>query len=66
MARTVTKSCKGCGRRIVGHPNKRFCCQKCKDDYHNKHNPRGYGVGRDDWEQDADTVHPFSSDAFEP
>jgi len=24
------------------HPNRKFCCNKHKDKYHNIHNPRGY------------------------
>lgn len=27
--------CPCCGSAIVGHPNKRFCDQKCKDRHHN-------------------------------
>ncbi len=30
--------CEQCGRK---HNRKRFCSNKCKDRYHNLHNPRG-------------------------
>lgn len=30
--------CKQCGRE---HNRKKFCSNKCKDRYHNMHNPRG-------------------------
>jgi len=56
--------CPHCGNRVNGHPNKKFCSQKCKDRFYNKMNPRGYGA-RSDWDRYADTVHPFSSEAFE-
>lgn len=36
-----TRSCPDCGSAISGHPNKKFCGQKCKDHYHNIRNPRG-------------------------
>lgn len=29
------RECPCCGAAIVGHPNKRFCNQKCKDRHHN-------------------------------
>lgn len=32
------KTCLQCGRR---HNRKKFCSDKCKDTYHNWHNPRG-------------------------
>lgn len=37
------KTCPNCGRKVVGHKNKKFCGQRCKDHYHNRNNPRGYG-----------------------
>lgn len=44
--RRVTKRCPSprCGKTFTGHPNKRFCNLRCKDRYHNTHNPRGYGL----------------------
>jgi hypothetical protein len=36
------KKCPNCGKKVVGHPNKRFCRSKCKDRFHNTNNPRGY------------------------
>lgn len=54
--RLVTKACKGCERKMTGHPNKRFCCQRCKDRYWNAENPRGYGLER---EIDRDDRHTF-------
>lgn len=62
------RKCPNCGNRVHGHPNKRFCGQRCKDKYHNRTNPRGYYApeNKDDWERYAETVHPFSSEAFEP
>jgi len=39
------KRCKcGCGMVIIGHPNKKFVNTKHKDRYHNRTNPRGYGL----------------------
>lgn len=58
------RRCPNDGKPIKGHPNKRFCNARCKDQYHNRTNPRGYGA-RSDWDRYADTVHPFSSEAFE-
>jgi hypothetical protein len=61
------RKCPCCGNRIAGHPNKKFCGQKCKDRYHNTVNPRGYGARpeRDDWDRYGDEIHPFSTEAFE-
>ena len=44
----MAKHCPYCQRTVKGHPNKKFCGQKCKDRYHNTVNPRGYGARRDD------------------
>lgn len=41
-----TKRCPHCGNVVRGHPNKRFCGQRCKDRFHNTRNPRGYGLLR--------------------
>lgn len=69
------KRCKcGCGTKIIGHPNKKFVNQRHKDKFHNRTNPRGYGLLRsfsrddDDHLSDDDkryyaTVHPFSDEA---
>lgn len=35
------KRCDQCGKPLTPR-RKRFCCNKCKDHYHNIHNPRGY------------------------
>lgn len=61
------RKCPSCSRQIVGHPNKKFCGQKCKDRYHNAVNPRGFGAGREktDWDLYSESIHPFSSEAFE-
>lgn len=58
-----TRKCPNCSRRVSGHPNKKFCNSRCKDRYHNRTNPRGYGA-RDDWDRYMQTVHPFSAEAF--
>jgi hypothetical protein len=44
--------CPQCGSPIKGHPNKKFCNGKCKDQYHNRSNPRGAGT----------RVHPADED----
>lgn len=36
-----SKNCEQCGNPLSPR-RKRFCCNKCKDRYHNIHNPRGY------------------------
>lgn len=37
------RRCKGCSTSIAHkHVNAKFCCQRCKDRYHNTVNPRGY------------------------
>ncbi|MBL4940357.1 MAG: hypothetical protein JKY81_01690 [Colwellia sp.] len=38
------RKCPNCERSISGHPNKKFCGSRCKDKFHNKHNPRGLGL----------------------
>lgn len=59
--------CARCGRKVEAkHPSKRFCGSKCKDRYHNLHNPRGtyrhLAKGGDgDIEDD---FHPFDSYAL--
>jgi hypothetical protein len=40
----MAKHCPNCNRKVTGHPNKKFCGSKCKDRYHNRVNPRGYGL----------------------
>ncbi len=37
----MSKKCPTCGSAVIGHPNKKFCCQRCKDKFHNWENPRG-------------------------
>lgn len=70
----MAKTCPWCGAKVKGHPNKKFCNQRHKDAYHNTTNPRGYGVDpdrpeyRSDLDPDFDprnSIHPFSSEAFE-
>lgn len=56
----------GCGQQFSGHPNKKFLNQRHKDKYHNRTNPRGYAAPKDDWDSYAETVHPFSQEAFDP
>lgn len=39
------RKCQNCSNSIDHkHINAKFCGSKCKDKYHNKHNPRGYGI----------------------
>lgn len=66
-ARTMDRYCPHCGKPFTGHMNKKFCGPKCKDRYHNTHNPRGLDARKESesWESYAETVHPFSSEAFE-
>ena len=62
------RKCPSCGKPITGHPNKKFCGLTCKDRFHNTHNPRGvqaFANWRDDHADYMETVHPFSSEAFE-
>jgi hypothetical protein len=70
------KLCKcGCGKQVVGHPNKLFV-KGHKDKYHNRVNPRGYGLiaryqrGNVDDEDDErfdplENDHPFSQEAVQ-
>lgn len=51
-----TKKCPGCGRSVFGHKNKKFCGQRCKDNYHNTVNPRGYGLYNDYREEALSTA----------
>lgn len=58
-------NCLECRKVLTGNRRK-FCCNKCKDRYHNKHNPRGYyshlaDSNIEDW---ADDEHPFSTEAL--
>lgn len=36
-----SKKCLYCGK---SHNRKKFCSNRCKDKWHNTHNPRGYGL----------------------
>jgi transposase-like protein len=56
----MTKKCPNCGRNVIGHKNKKFCGQRCKDHYHNITNPRGYGL-RDR----QDDMHEYALDTME-
>lgn len=56
------RKCKNCGKKMRNaHPNKKFCSNKgvgnCKDDYHNRTNPRGY-------KDDIEHGHPFAAGYF--
>jgi len=64
-------NCPNCGDPVIGHPNKKFCNQRCKDRYHNIRNPRGRfahlaeRIISDIHEQSAILdEHPFSSEAL--
>ena len=59
--------CIQCGKP---HNRKKFCSNKCKDKFHNIHNPRGKFVhlkgiilGTSHYDPDAD-CHPFSEEAL--
>lgn len=57
--------CQQCGKE---HSRKRFCSNRCKDLWHNTHNPRGYGVMRDhngERMTSADEAHYAGMDAIE-
>lgn len=50
------KRCLHCGKDISHKDHKaKFCSNKgygnCKDAYHNEHNPRGYGIERENWSE---------------
>ena len=59
----------GCNREA----RRRFCCNKHKDRYHNIHNPRGKFAhlniknidAQDEIDFYHDSIHPFSSEAFD-
>lgn len=58
------KNCPNCGNIVRGHPNKKFCGQRCKDRFHNENNPRGYFAHlarRDGHDADMDRAYPFGS-----
>ena len=58
------RTCKQCGKSIEHkHPNAKFCGQKCKDRFHNIHNPCGL-YARIACEVEADQPHPYSSEAL--
>lgn len=61
------RKCPNCSRQIQGHPNKKFCGQRCKDRYHNVTNPRGrfahLNCNHPDYDPLSD-IHPFDSDNF--
>lgn len=47
----------------------RFCSKSCKAIRQTQRTGRGAPTGREpksDWDHYADTIHPFSSEAFEP
>ena len=58
------EKCKHCkGKYIKKHPSQKFCKIKCKDRFHNKHNPRGYGLRDREAEKKSD--HEAGLDAME-
>lgn len=64
----IKKKCPNCHTSFMGHPNARFCKQRCKDAFHNRENPRGYGLtygfGTQREGDPDDDEHPFSSEAL--
>ena len=57
--RIIMMKCDQCGKELSKN-RKRFCSNKCKDRYHNIHNPRGYYKDMEDLEDE----HPFSSEGL--
>jgi len=58
-------NCAWCG---LPHSRKKFCSGCCKDRYHNKNNPRGYGLARHqpfDAERENELAHEAGMDAAE-
>ena len=58
--------CDYCGKKLP-KGRRRFCCNKHKDKYHNKTNPRGiyaHLAGVDESYRDYEDYHPFSSEAL--
>ena len=53
----------GCNKKA----RRKFCCNKHKDRYHNRHNPRGIfehlHPKYKDW-RDDENEHPYSSEAL--
>lgn len=37
---THYRTCENCKKEVLGRSDKKFCCDKCKSEYHNKHNPK--------------------------
>lgn len=61
----MSKKCDQCGRP---HNRKRFCSNKCKDRFHNTHNPRGYFAPRDEEGElltEEEQMHRAGMDAME-
>lgn len=63
------KKCLNCGRDISNkHPNAKFCSNKgrgnCKDKFHNRANPRGYGRGLSTETEYENDIHPHDPDAL--
>lgn len=70
MQKTEQRECLYCRRPFtVRHPSQKFCGKRnngrhlCKDKYHNS--LRFGAPEKDDWSLYADSIHPFSSEAFE-
>lgn len=69
-------TCLYCGKEFVRrHPSQKFCGKRksgrhlCKDRWHNRERwpetvERLTGRRPDDWDAYADSIHPFSPEAF--
>jgi len=58
----MKKQCEGPG--CTKPARIRFCSNKCKDRYHNLHNPRGIFAHLKDDEYEHYDDHPFSSEGL--
>lgn len=54
--------CEQCGHE---HKRRRFCSNKCKDLFHNIHNPRGYGAAILDPDCNKELAHNAGLDGLE-
>jgi ribosomal protein L24E len=56
--------CDFCGKP---HHRKRFCSDKCKDRWHNKHNPRGIALSKNHFSKDLENqrIHECGLDSVE-
>ncbi len=59
------RKCKGCPKDIsTKHKNAKFCSPGCKDRYHNRTNPRGWGLRHTDAEDSFDLGWDGHKDSF--